>query len=63
MKMKTILSDHSRMRPHCRIVWALILALVMSFGQVAHAATTFVTLNDGHVQVFPDSCVQSMDSS
>lgn len=63
MKMKTILSNHSCMRPDCRIVWAFIFALVMSLGQVAHAATTFVTLNNGHVQVFPDSCVQSINST
>ena len=37
-----------------------MLALVLMLGQVAIAATTFVTLNDGRLQVFPDTCLKSM---
>lgn len=42
------------------VAHSVMLASALLLGQAATAATTFVTLNDGSLQVFPDSCLKSM---
>ena len=38
-----------------------VLAFVLMAG-VCHAGTHYITFNDGHLCVFPDSCIQSLTS-
>ena len=40
----------------------LIMMLAVAMPLLSRAVTTYVTLNDGCVHVFPDSCVNSMDN-
>lgn len=57
--MMTIISRFfTTLRRHAAQGTMLALALMM--GQAAHAATTFVTLNNGRLQVFPDTCLTGM---
>ena len=58
MNNKTLISRHGASWRRYPVLAALLTLTLLT----GHAATTFVTLNDGRLQVFPDSCVSSMTS-